>query len=53
MVQPRGVQNPECKHPQAASRDLIYGKAYCANEREMKGNKGCGKQGKLWEAKEA
>lgn len=41
---------PTCQHPKAASRDMIYGKAYCQNERA--GTKGCGKQGKLWASKE-
>jgi hypothetical protein len=41
---------PTCEHPQAASRDMIYGKAYCQNERNDK--KGCGKQGKLWVSKD-
>lgn len=40
---------PECGHPSANSRDMIYGKALCANERNDK--KGCGKQGKLWESR--
>jgi hypothetical protein len=44
---PRRESQPECLHPQAASRDLVYGKALCYNERAA--NKGCGKQGKLWE----
>lgn len=47
-VQPR--QQPECMNPRAATRDLIYGKAYCQQERSSK--KGCGQQGKLWEAKQ-
>lgn len=48
MVPPAGLGNkgPECKHPDAASRDMINGKAYCYAERNN--NKGCGKQGKLW-----
>lgn len=48
-VQPQ--QNPECTHPKAASRDLLYGKAFCANERNTQ--KGCGKKGKLWASKES
>lgn len=40
-------QHPLCQHPKAASRDPIYGKALCQNERNNK--KGCGPQGKLWE----
>jgi hypothetical protein len=48
----RSVNNgPECGHPKAATRDLVFGKAFCLNERNSK--KGCGKQGKLWEAKTA
>lgn len=43
-------QQPECLNPKAASRDLIYGKAYCIQERNN--NRGCGKSGKLWEAKQ-
>lgn len=46
-MQPRN--EPECAHPKAATRDLIYGKAMCRQERNN--NKGCGKQGKLWEAR--
>ena len=42
-------QGPECNHPKAHSRDMIYGKAFCINERND--NKGCGKQGKLWESR--
>lgn len=41
---------PLCTHPSAASRDMIYGKAFCHTERADK--KGCGKQGKLWASKE-
>jgi hypothetical protein len=40
---------PECTHPNAATRDPIYGKALCGNERNF--GKGCGKGGKNWEAK--
>ena len=43
-------QNPECGHPKAGSRDPIYGKALCQNERNIT-RKGCGREGKLWEAK--
>lgn len=39
---------PECLHPQAKTRDPIYGKCLCQNERNM-GR--CGKDGKLFEAK--
>jgi hypothetical protein len=46
QLQPR-PHDPECSHPKAASRDLVNGKAYCRQERNN--NKGCGKQGKLWE----
>lgn len=47
---PVTVQSPpECRHPEAASRDMIYGKALCQNERNDK--KGCGKQGRLWTPK--
>ena len=46
---PLRPNNPECGHPQAVTRDLIYGKALCQNERAS--NKGCGKAGKLWEPK--
>lgn len=43
---------PECAHPNAGTRDPIYGKALCANERGGMGGKGaCGKKGKNWEAK--
>lgn len=42
---------PECGHPNAATRDPIYGKALCANERNW--GRGCGKKGKNWEAKDA
>lgn len=37
---------PECTHPDAKTRDPIYGKCFCQNERNM-GK--CGKSGKLWE----
>lgn len=46
---PRTPVGPECKHPGAVSRDMIFGKAYCQSERQT--NKGCGKQGKLWVSK--
>lgn len=42
-------KGPECGHPKAVTRDLVYGKAFCINERQSK--QGCGKQGKLWEPK--
>lgn len=40
-------RGPECKSPAAITRDLVFGKAFCINERNN--NKGCGKKGKLWE----
>ena len=40
---------PTCENPKAVTRDPIYGKAFCRNERNDK--KGCGKQGKLWASK--
>ena len=43
-------KGPECKHPGAVTRDMVFGKAFCINERNN--NKGCSKQGKLWETKE-
>lgn len=45
-------QEAECAHPNAATRDPIYGKALCHNERNST-RKGCGQQGKLWESKES
>lgn len=42
-------QEPQCEHPKAISRDLIYGHALCRVERTQK--RGCGQQGKLWESK--
>ena len=39
---------PECTHPEAKTRDPIYGKCFCQNERQMGS---CGKSGKLFEAK--
>jgi hypothetical protein len=41
--------HPTCEHPKAASRDMIYGKAFCHIERSD--TKGCGKKGKLWVSK--
>ncbi len=38
---------PQCKHPEAASRDMVNGVCYCRQERNNK--KGCGAAGKLWE----
>ena len=37
---------PECEHPDAVTRDMVYGKCRCINERNSP--KGCGKTGKLW-----
>lgn len=42
-------QEPQCEHPKAVSRELIYGMAICRTERNTK--KGCGPQGKLWVSK--
>lgn len=39
-----------CLHPKAATREPIFGKAYCNNERGA-GGKACGRSGKYWEAK--
>lgn len=47
--QPQREAQPECGNPKAHSRDLVYGKALVYNERAD--NRGCGKTGKLWEAK--
>ncbi len=49
LAQYQRTPQPECQHPKAATRDLIYGKALCHQERASK--KGCGQQGKLWEAR--
>jgi hypothetical protein len=51
---PHGFQQqvnrgPECRSQRAVTRDMVYGKAFCINERNSA--KGCGKQGKLWEPK--
>ena len=48
---PQREAQPECLHPEASSRDMIYGKAFCHTERTA--TKGCGKQGKLWQPKAA
>lgn len=40
---------PTCEHPNAVSRDPIYGRAFCQTERNSK--RGCGPSGKLWEQK--
>lgn len=42
-------EQPECLNPKAMTRDVIYGKAYCHQERASK--KGCGTGGRLWEAR--
>lgn len=39
-----------CMHPKAATRDMIYGRAFCQTERGASG-KACGRTGKLWEKK--
>lgn len=41
-------KEPRCKHPEATTRDLVDGIAYCRNERHTKGKRGCGKEGRLW-----
>ena len=41
---------PECDHPEAATRDLVHGRARCYDERNS--TKGCGKTGKLWTPKQ-
>jgi hypothetical protein len=46
-------KGPECKHPDAGTRDPVFGKAFCINERNATSKKSCGKQGKLWEPKSA
>jgi len=38
---------PQCRHPEAKTREPIYGLAYCHQERQSKS--GCGRGGKLWE----
>ena len=40
---------PECEHPRAKTRDPIYGRTLCHNERSEVNKKGCGPKGKLWE----
>ena len=49
----RTLLNPQktatCSHPDAATRDPVYGLCQCEIERS--GTKGCGKAGKLWEAR--
>ena len=47
LAQIQRAPQPECMNPKAVTRDLIYGKALCIQERGN--NKGCGKTGKLWE----
>ena len=46
----RGTAVPEakCKHPDAQTRDMIFGQAYCAAERQSKSKDACGKEGRLW-----
>ena len=39
-------EEAQCEHPNAASKDLIYGKTFCRTERQT--SRGCGKKGKLW-----
>lgn len=42
---------PQCEHPKARTRDPIYGRTLCHNERSEVNKKGCGVKGKLWEPK--
>lgn len=42
---------PECRHPEAGTRDPVFGKTLCENERNSKGRNSCGKQGRLWTPK--
>lgn len=51
--QPYGRPEPQCGHPGATSRDVIYGRALCQSERSEMNKKGCGPKGKLWEPKSA
>ena len=44
-------QEPRCNHPEASTRDIVDGIAYCRNERHTKGKQGCGKPGRLWTSK--
>lgn len=37
-----------CAHPEAASRDPVWGRAHCTAERAAA--RGCGKSGKLWQS---
>jgi len=46
-----GQETLECAHTKAKSRYPLYGRAMCGIERQFSGRKGCGKEGKLWEAK--
>jgi hypothetical protein len=41
-------EEPRCEHPEAHTKDLIYGKTMCRNERNSK--KGCGPKGRLWDS---
>lgn len=45
------AKEPRCSHPEATTRDLVDGIAYCRNERHTKGRQGCGKEGRLWISK--
>lgn len=40
---------PACNHPQAKTRDPVWGVAYCRAEREASGKGACGKSGRLFE----
>lgn len=40
----------ECRHPRAATRDVVTGRCMCQAERSA-GRKGCGPSGRLWEEK--
>lgn len=50
---PVPMQNDQfqCMHPNAASRDMVTGKAFCLTERNTEDKNACGKTGKLWEKK--
>jgi len=49
-MQLNNEHQPKCKHPDAATRDIVFGICYCRNERASKGKSGCGKEGRLWES---
>ena len=51
VAQPFRRPDPECAHPKAKTRDPIYGRTLCHNERNETNKKGCGPKGKLWEPK--